>query len=253
MKTVSKAATHVGMVRELNEDSFLDKGEEGVWVVADGMGGHDRGEVASGAVVAALGAMKPAESFDASVERLRQHILDVNDQLVSSSEDYSRERQPGSTIVALLIQDDHGAVLWAGDSRVYRRRAGAFEQLTQDHTYVNELLEDQLIRPEEARGHRMANVITRAVGIETPLELAVRKIRVLDGDQYLLCSDGLSHLCNDQEINEMMDNRDEDEITDSLIHTALVRGAPDNVTLIYVRCGDAQDGSTVLMPAEDPA
>lgn len=250
MKTISRAATHVGMVRELNEDSFLDKSEEGTWVVADGMGGHECGEMASGAIVSAIDKLRQAEDFDTSLAALRQLILNVNDELVSASEDVSRDRQPGSTIVALLIQDGRGAVLWAGDSRIYRLRSDTFEQLTQDHTYVNELLENNLIRPEEAQGHKMSNVITRAVGIESPLELDMREIRVQDGDQFLLCSDGLTHLCTNEEIHEMMGSPDEVEITDSLIHTALVRGAPDNVTLIYVRCGDDQEGSTVLMPIE---
>ena len=97
----------------------------------------------------------------------------------------------------------------------------------------------------------MANVITRAVGIDVPLEIDTRTFQVLDGDQFLLCSDGLSRLVGDKEIDEMMDNGDADEIVQSLLHTALVRGAPDNVTLIYVACGDVDDGSTIVMNIDD--
>ncbi len=251
MKIASKAATHVGMVRELNEDSFLDRGEEGTWVVADGMGGHDSGEVASQAVVETVGKMELDGDFDASLERLQSLILEVNESLVSDAERFSRDRQPGSTVVALLIQDGQGAVVWAGDSRIYRRRFGAFEQLTRDHSHVQELLDNHLIRPDEAEKHPMANVITRAVGIDVPLDIDTRVFQVLDGDQFLLCSDGLSRLVGDEEINEMMDNGDADEVVQSLLHTALVRGAPDNVTLIYVACGDTQDGSTIVMNIDE--
>ncbi len=251
MNILSKAATHVGMVRELNEDSFLDLGEEGVWVVADGMGGHESGEVASQAVVGEVGRMSRSDSFEASLEHLQQHILDVNEALVNDAERFSRDRQPGSTIVALLIQDGQGAVVWAGDSRIYRRRSDTFEQLTRDHSHVQELLDNHLIRPEEAEKHPMSNVITRAVGIDVPLEIDTRTFQVLDGDQFLLCSDGLTRLVEDREIDEMMNNSDSEEVVQSLLHTALVRGAPDNVTLIYVACGDIGDGSTVVMNIDD--
>lgn len=251
MNISSKAATHVGMVRELNEDSYLDKGQEGTWVVADGMGGHESGEVASQAVVTALDRMELGENFDTSLERVQQLILGVNEELVNDSERFARDRQPGSTIVTLLIQDGQGAVVWAGDSRIYRRRFGNFEQLTRDHSHVQELLDNDLIRPDEAEKHPMANVITRAVGIDVPLEIDTRVFRVLDGDQFLLCSDGLSRLVSDGEIDEMMDNGDADEVVQSLLHTALVRGAPDNVTIIYVACGDVQDGSTIVMNIDE--
>lgn len=251
MKIASKAATHVGMVRKLNEDSYLDKADEGTWVVADGMGGHASGEVASQAVVSALDRMTMGEDFAESLGRLQELILEVNRELVEEAERTPRDRQPGSTIVALLVQDGRGAVVWAGDSRIYRRRLGNFEQLTRDHSHVQELLDNDLIRPDEAEKHPMANVITRAVGIDVPLEIDTREFRVLDGDQFLLCSDGLSRLVEDREIDEMMDNPDPDEIVSSLLHTALVRGAPDNVTLIYVCCGDVQDGSTVVVNVDD--
>lgn len=251
MKIISKAATHVGMVRELNEDSFLDSTDNGTWAVADGMGGHESGEVASQAVVEVLGRMAQEDSFQDSLDKLQKLVLQANDELVNDSERFSRDRQPGSTVVALLLQEGEGAAVWAGDSRIYRRRFGTFEQLTRDHSHVQELLDNDLIRPDEAERHPMANVITRAVGIDVPLDIDTRVFEVLDGDQFLLCSDGLTRLVADEEINEMMNNSDEEEIVQSLLHTALVRGAPDNVTIVYVACGDVDDGSTVVMSIDD--
>ena len=250
MNTRSHAVTHVGMVRKLNEDSYLDKGEEGTWIVADGMGGHDSGEVASHEVVETLDRMVQDPQFDVSLQRLESLIHDVNDRLVHDSERTERNHKPGSTIVALYIQQHQGAVVWAGDSRIYRRRFGEFEQLTRDHSHVQELVDNHLIRPEEAEHHPMANVITRAIGIDIPVELDTRTFSVLDGDQFLLCSDGLSRLVSDQEIEAMMDSQDEEEIVQSLLRTALVRGAPDNVTIVYVACGEEEESTTRLMSSD---
>jgi len=251
MKIISQAATHVGMVRELNEDAFLDKPDAGTWAVADGMGGHESGEVASQAVVTSIDKMDQGESFQASLEKLQGLVLKANEELVNDAERFTRNRQPGSTVVSLLIQDEQGATVWAGDSRLYRRRFGTFEQLTRDHSHVQELVDNDLIRPDEAEKHPMANVITRAVGIDVPLDIDTRTFQVLDGDQFLLCSDGLSRLVADDEINEMMANPDPEEVVQSLLHTALVRGAPDNVTIVYVACGDTEDGSTIVMNIDD--
>ena len=255
MNISSFAVTHIGMVRKLNEDSFLDKCEEGTWAVADGMGGHDAGDKASQAVVETVGRIRQAPDFQQSVERLQELILEVNDRLVHLSEDQNRNHKPGSTIASLLIQGAQGAVVWAGDSRVYRRRLSGLEQLTRDHSHVQELLDNRLISPEEAEHHPMGNVITRAIGIDSPLELDTRTFSVSDGDAFLLCSDGLSHLVSDEEISAMMDNPEPEEVIQSLLHTALIRGAPDNVTLIYVSCGDDEDESTLVMKPgrQDPS
>lgn len=231
-----KAATHVGMVRELNEDSFVENPEAGTWAVADGMGGHEAGEVASGAVVESLSQLGPASSFEECVENLQRSITEVNRKLVEQSVNYPRERVPGTTVAALAIRGRQGAVVWAGDSRVYRKRDGALEQLTRDHSHVQDLVDRQLIRADEAESHPMANVITRAVGIEDPVQLDTRLFEVREGDQFVLCSDGLSRLVGSPEMAEMLENPDRDEVVQSLLHTALVRGAPDNVTLIYVHC-----------------
>lgn len=235
MNIFSQALTHVGMVRTLNEDAYLERKEQGTWAVADGMGGHDAGELASGAVIAALESLQGSNDFNLALEHLATALKEVNESLVVESSEMSRSHRPGSTVAALHIQGPHGAVAWAGDSRVYRRRDGLLEQMTKDHSQVQELLDAGLIRPEEAEHHPLSNIITRAIGIEIPLALDLRRFTVQPGDQFLLCSDGLSGLVSDEEMNDIMIDEDVDEVAKVLLHTALVRGAPDNVTLICIR------------------
>jgi len=239
----SSAVTHVGMVRKLNEDAFAERTDIGVWAVADGMGGHEAGEVASEMVTNYIKNLSLNSGFEEMLESVQQSIEAANSELVAQSAAYDTQRVPGSTVVALLINGEQGAVMWCGDSRIYRRRDRQIEQLTRDHSHVQDLVDQNIIRAEDAESHPMANVITRAVGIQEPLELESRLITVRPTDQFLLCSDGLSRLVSNQEIETMMANKNSEEVTQSLLHTALVRGAPDNVTLICVK--DSPDGDQV--------
>ena len=241
----SSAVTHVGMVRKLNEDAFAERTDIGVWAVADGMGGHEAGEVASEMVTNYIKNLSLNSGFEEMLESVQQSIEAANSELVAQSAAYDTQRVPGSTVVALLINGEQGAVMWCGDSRIYRRRDRQIEQLTRDHSHVQDLVDQNIIRAEDAESHPMANVITRAVGIQEPLELESRLITVRPTDQFLLCSDGLSRLVSNQEIESMMANKNSEEVTQSLLHTALVRGAPDNVTLICIKdCPDADRVST---------
>jgi serine/threonine protein phosphatase PrpC len=163
-------------------------------------------------------------------------INEANSRLVSMADQYDTALVPGSTVAALLIKDSEAAVVWAGDSRIYRIRNGHAEQITRDHSHVQELVDQQLISPEEAESHPMANVITRAVGIEEQLELDVLNFGVADGDHFVVCSDGLSKLVSLEEILSLTQAAELEEGVQSLLHTALVRGAPDNVTIISVQC-----------------
>lgn len=229
------ARTHVGMVRELNEDSFLDLTPSGLWVVADGMGGHSAGEVASQAVTDGLRGVNGGFPIENMITQVRKAILETNRQLIAQSEGYDPSRLPGATVVVLVISGSQGAVVWAGDSRVYRRRDGEIVQLTRDHSHVQDLVDQRLIAEEQAEAHPMANVITRAVGIQDDLELDVVRFDVREGDRYLLCSDGLSRLMPAKEISGQLAEPDTDSSVQSMLHTALVRGAPDNVTIIDVK------------------
>ena len=241
----SSAVTHVGMVRKLNEDAFAERTDIGVWAVADGMGGHEAGEVASETVANHIRSLSLNTSFEEMLNAVQQSIEAANSDLVAQSAAYDTQRVPGSTVVALLLNGNQGAVIWCGDSRIYRRRDRQIQQLTRDHSHVQDLVEQNIIRAEDAESHPMANVITRAVGIQEPLELESRLITVRPTDQFLLCSDGLSRLVSNKEIETMMANKNSEEVTQSLLHTALVRGATDNVTLICVKdCPDEEPVST---------
>lgn len=253
----SSATTHVGMVRKVNQDAFAERSDIGVWAVADGMGGHESGEIASAMVTDMIKGLEPCDSFEEMLESVQQSIIDANQQLLAQADSYDSQRVPGSTVVILLIRDGQGALVWVGDSRIYRRRDHVVEQLTRDHSHVQDLVDQGVIEESDAESHPMANVITRAIGISEPLELETLLLNVRPGDQFLLCSDGLSRLVSNQEIESMMANKDSEEVAQSLLHTALVRGARDNVTLICVKnttddaTNTGDDESTVVYDSSD--
>jgi len=230
----SASVSHVGMVRQLNEDSFMGRDDVGLWAVADGMGGHQSGDVASQQVVACLGDVSVCPDIASLLRATRMAINEANSRLYNMSSQYDSGRVPGSTVAALILNDRQAAVIWAGDSRIYRLRNGQAEQITRDHSHVQELLDQQLISPEEAESHPMANVITRAVGIEEYLELDVLHFELMEGDRFLLCSDGMSRLVSLDEIQAQMQRAHLEETVQSLLHTVLVRGASDNVTIVTV-------------------
>jgi serine/threonine protein phosphatase PrpC len=231
----SSAITHIGMVRAQNEDAFAERTDIGVWVVADGMGGHAAGEVASKAVTDAINELQAGEPFEDLHQAVRDCLKATNRQLLAHSDEYAEQRTPGSTVVVLLISGNQGAVVWVGDSRIYRYADQQLSQLTRDHSHVQVLVDQGLIRAEDAASHPMANVITRAIGISDPVDIDSKLVEVKSGDQFLLCSDGLTRMVSDSEIAAMMADRCKEEIIQSLLQTALARGASDNVTIICVQ------------------
>jgi serine/threonine-protein phosphatase Stp1 len=234
----SAAATHTGMVRKVNEDSYISRDDIGLWSVADGMGGHQAGDVASQMVTNCLDSVPFSPNIGELLQAARAALHSANSKLISMDGQFESGRVPGSTVVVLLIHGNEAAVVWAGDSRIYRLRHGQAEQITRDHSHVQELVDQHLISPEEAESHPMANVITRAIGIEEPLELDVLHLDFMEGDQFLLCSDGLSRLLSMAEIQNLMQTISLEESVKTMVHTALVRGAPDNVTVISVQSDD---------------
>ena len=233
----SASRTDVGMVRKLNEDSVLDLPELGLWMVADGMGGHAAGDFASGAIVSALASIPPPASLGALVGEVRQRLQAVNRQLNEEART-RREQVIGSTVVVLLVFGGHGIVVWAGDSRAYRYRRGELIQLTRDHSQVEELLSRGLLSPDQVEGHPAANVITRAVGVVDFLELDSEMFTLAEDDTYLLCSDGLYRELDDNAIKACLAPGDCRQSCDMLIESALARRARDNVSVIVVRMTD---------------
>ena len=235
MRFECASRTHVGLKRKINEDSLLAETARGLWVVADGMGGHDAGEVASNMVVDALRCLPAAADVDAlaasAVETLRQ----VNRELIELARAGGRRQTIGTTVVGLAIADGAFRCFWLGDSRAYRLRDGAIERLSRDHSVVQELVDAGMLQPDEADAHENANLITRAVGVAETADVDVAGGEVRAGDIYLLASDGLTRVVPDAELAVELMRAAPGEVADRLIDLVLARGAPDNVTLVIVR------------------
>lgn len=224
---VSAGITDVGRLRGMNQDSFVEFNETGVWAVADGMGGYRDGDVASRMVCEGLQNLSAEGSLDQAIEVLRQRMSGVNRRLYEAAVRPVNPVVSGSTVVILLVRRTECAVLWAGDSRAYRWRDRQLTQLTTDHTWAAEL---NLQQAEEEADH----AITRAVGGEDTLMLDIRRDRVRLGDRYLLCSDGLTRELNDVQIAAAMAGSDVQSCARALIDATLQAGARDNVTVVIV-------------------
>lgn len=237
----SAGHSHVGMVRKLNEDAYLDAPDAGLWVVADGMGGHSAGEVVSRHIVESLARIPSQCNFAAYVNAVRVGIQQSNEMARQEAANRGVGTM-GSTVVVLVARDDHAVALWAGDSRLYRLRGGRLEQISHDHSYVQELVDGGVISDVEARHHPMGNVVTRAVGAGDSLELESREFLVQPGDTFLLCSDGLNKTAEDAEIRGVLVHAEPYEVARSLVHLGLMRGAPDNITAVVIKASAALSG-----------
>ncbi|CAI8946550.1 MULTISPECIES: protein phosphatase 2C domain-containing protein [Pseudomonas] len=228
--------SHVGMVRSINEDACLDLGSEGLWAVADGMGGHAAGDYVSCLIVDTLRRLPSTPSLDDYAQVLRGRLSAVN---AAVREESVRRgvAMMGSTLVLLAVRGDQGVCLWAGDSRLYRLRDGRLEGISRDHSYVQELQDSGLLSEAEARVHPRANIVTRAIGVEPELELESVPLHILPGDTYLLCSDGVNKTVEDHEIREVLGHSDPYQVVRSLVHLGLTRGAPDNITAVVIKAG----------------
>lgn len=230
----SAARTHVGRVRKLNEDSCLDLSDLGLWVIADGMGGHAAGDIASQMIVSELEKIASPLSLGNFLDDVRTTLKNVNDAL---TEEASRRQTQliGSTVAALLAYGNHCVALWAGDSRVYLYRDAQLRQLTHDHSQVEELIARGLLDRKDAKDHPMSNAITRAIGVSEHLELDSEMIEVQPDDIFMLCSDGLYNEVSVATIEKMLASGNCSEAAEQLIEAALEHGARDNVTVIVVQ------------------
>lgn len=233
-QVVSHAQTHKGLVRKCNEDACLDMADSGVWLVADGMGGHAAGDIASQLVVDTV-KVAVQRSDDVSLQLLTESLQQANDELCLYSARNLEGRTAGSTVVVLMIDKLHYHFLWAGDSRGYLLRNNVLRQVTRDHSQVNEMVDEGLIDSSEAEQHELANVITRAVGVDPNLTVDVISGVWQPGDLFLLCSDGLNKELSDEEICHYLTHNNIAEANRALLHSTLVAGARDNVTCILIK------------------
>lgn len=227
----STGRTDRGARRKINEDSILLRPEQRVWLVADGMGGHEAGDLASGMVARAVSAAAVDGTLAQRVDAIDAALIQVNEAIRRRAAESFGGRTMGSTVVAMVAGDRAAVCLWAGDSRLYRLRDAVLSRLSSDHSEVQELFERGLLSAEEAANHPMSNVITRAVGGMSVLALDIRLFDVRPGDTFLLCSDGLYNELGDDEISAAIGD-DLDASADRLLAETLARGARDNVSLV---------------------
>ena len=242
----SSARSDVGRIREINEDACLDQPEPGRWAVADGMGGHAVGDLASRLVIDTLSRLTSPVSMKTLIADARARLQAANRQL----RDEAARRQVqriGSTVVVLLACDRFCGYLWAGDSRIYLYRQGQLRQLTRDHSQVEQLKSLGVITDEEARHHPAQHMITRAVGATDVLELDDAAIEVADGDVFLLCSDGLSNELSDAEIVTVLTSAERAHASEELVELALARGGRDNITAVVAQAEDPYASDKTLL------
>ena len=233
-RTIRYSATsHVGRVRKVNEDSILSLPDQRIWVVADGMGGHEAGDFASQTIVDTI-AMIPPDLEPADLMRtLRATIIAAHDRIRTIAAE-KFHGTVGATVVALLLTDTHFVAFWAGDSRIYLMRDGTISMLTNDHSVVGEFVAAGEMTWDEAEHHPQSNAITRAVGVGDELELDKVRGEVLAGDRFLLCSDGLTKYAGVKLLESMLTDEPIETVAEKLQNHALASGGGDNVSIIVV-------------------
>ena len=213
---------------------MLDLPQRGLWVVADGMGGHQAGDVASSSIVEALSQVGEYDRPSKLVDEVEDRLISVNRKLYDTSQANGHGQVIGSTVAAVLALPAHCLCVWAGDSRVYRLRNFQLEQLTVDHSEVEELIAEGSLDRSEAGGYPGENVITRAVGGEEELVLEVQLFPMRHKDRYMICSDGLYKDVEFDEIREMMSDGSTADVCQRLLSCALSRRCSDNVSIVTV-------------------
>jgi serine/threonine protein phosphatase PrpC len=246
---VSAGLTDVGRKRTHNEDSFLIDDEIQLYVVADGMGGHAGGGTASKIAVETIdkelrAAWQAKESaFNASgplqesplPEILRSAVEKACMAIFSAAQDDPRLQGMGTTVISLLVKDDHALFAHVGDSRAYLVRGDLIQQISEDHSLVNEQIKAGMITPEEAKHSRYKNIITRSVGFEEEVQVDVMGLLTEPGDSFILCSDGLANLVEDHELRDLVLKHPLEELPGRLVDLANERGGDDNITVIVVQ------------------
>jgi len=249
LKITSCGITDLGRKRQNNEDNYLINDELHLYIVADGMGGHAGGEIASQIAVNTVeevffnldengssGQISPeVTGDDVTREKLEYAIRLAGRRIYEKALDEPEYRGMGTTALAIYMLKDRMFISHVGDSRGYRVRDGGIEQLTEDHSLVNEQIKAGLITPEHAKTHRLKNIITRSLGYQEEVDVDTRIEVLAEGDTFLLCSDGLSNMVEEDEMFEIVSRSHFQEAAIRLVEVANERGGDDNITVILAR------------------
>jgi protein phosphatase len=251
LKISYQAVTDVGRKRKGNEDSLFVNAEQNLFVVADGMGGHAAGEVASRLAVDAINeficltgddeeitwpfGLDETISYDGN--RLKTAIRYANRKVLEATKEKNEYEGMATTVAAVLVDGDSANLGHVGDSRIYLMRNGTISQLTTDHSWVNEQIVGGMISPDQARSHPLRNVVTRALGGKNDLQVDMKVHKIEPGDMLLLCSDGLTTMMPDEEIVRVVSDakNDVEKATRELVAAANAKGGEDNITVVMLR------------------
>lgn len=232
----SSGVTHTGKVRDRNEDAILLLEDESLWLVADGMGGHEFGDFASNTITRNLGLFKQQKNLEDSILLIEENLMNSNAIIQEKSGKMGKNATIGSTIVCVYIWQKYLFVFWAGDSRLYRFRKDKLDRLTDDHSYVEELVRMGKIESKDAESHPAANVVLKAVGIDDELCLDFDYVEIEDNDIFILCSDGLYKDLEVSNIASIIDENKNDMavLTETLLSHSLNAGGTDNTSIITI-------------------
>jgi serine/threonine protein phosphatase PrpC/CRP-like cAMP-binding protein len=260
MEPIALAYTDIGRVKDANEDRFLVDKRLRLYVVADGMGGHAAGEVASETAVTEIrryvqereamlqAFVRTGEGRDEILEMLEQAVRTAGRAIFEIAQAEPEKRGMGTTVSLLLLTPTRGFIAHVGDSRVYLVRDNEVFQLTEDHSLINELIKRGKLRPEEAATAPYKNAVTRAVGVYADVEVDTLDFEIAPGDDFLLCSDGLTgHLRDDREIAEILKGNDFVAVPKTFVEVANQRGGKDNITSVVVHLGQAEAGHEIAL------
>ncbi|MCB0327438.1 MAG: Stp1/IreP family PP2C-type Ser/Thr phosphatase [Bdellovibrionales bacterium] len=254
MKIISCGITDIGRKRQRNEDSYLVNDKLGLYIVADGMGGHAGGEFASKIAVTTVEEIirgvdriksdvpdqtyldTPEDNIDGEEqERLRDAISRAGNMIVRRAVEEPELKGMGTTATVMLVNDGNAYIAHVGDSRAYCIREGQLIQITEDHSLVHEQLKSGLITEEEAKTHQLKNIITRSVGVQEEVEVDTIVWKIMEGDYYIMCSDGLSNMVEDDQMLELVNGKELELSARELVDTANQKGGEDNITLILLK------------------
>jgi serine/threonine protein phosphatase PrpC len=252
MRLISAGKTDIGRKRDHNEDYYFLNNELGLFIVCDGMGGHAAGEVASKIATETVNLFIESTARDADItwpfefdetlslasNRLKAAIRLANQRVISEIKEKTQYRGMGTTIASTIFLDETAHVAHVGDSRIYLLRNDTLRRLTRDHSWIDEQLHQGVITPAEARKHPLRNVITRALGSREEVIVDVKEEKVQDGDIFVLCSDGLTGMVEDEEIETILQKsgRDVEKACGALIDAANQHGGEDNISVILIQC-----------------